>query len=1048
MIDAMKQVRRIIYLIVIVLPFTACKQSALAPTLIWSVYGQDVTEQSQLHFELFQPAGVPILIRASGYEVEFELTTSIVGTKESYSTRTPYMRLGPQFQLLDKKSTNTTIRITVTAINFTRNAHVSVEAYSLSETDQVNRNQVHAYDLISDALASTQSQSTDLWESNVRKLREASQILERLDQIETRMWVDCYVSYFTYFPLYQYDEAIAKSEILENEAHKLGLVEIELLALQIQGQALIERNSKDSEAKARQKLLDAQSVFDHAIELAEKEGLYFEVAWLINNKGLGFHYADDFSNALAEYTRSKLAAANLSERFLFSLTDKNIVNIQSELDNPTEALERLERIYLSTPANNLPRQGRVLVEIAGLHRILYEFPASISKLNTALGIFEEIEDLESISRTQFFLAQAYIEVGNNARASELLKLSLVGLESANYGLGLYSSHRLLANIHRHAGEFSLMAFHRNEQSELVATDQDRALVLIETGKDFYSQGRLDESREAFERSENIDLAPKFEYLRVISELYLCLIKVQRELHCNEILGDPLLAKIKQIRNVKAKSEATYLLSQINIAIGNQDEAFLVLNDLIDDIHFYRSTIPGVLGAWFWENNKEVFETYIKLAADKHTQMSVNARESLNAIHKIKAVGAPSKMVTTSARENAKSLSVAREVRVLIAKMESDKPELSDSAPNSEIDSLILKKSSHIAQSILKSNSDQLIKMLQNMPENSALLSIYLFEKQTYVWLANKADLILKKLPNDVSLDIALERALKNFRYQENIPIQSELDYLGNALIGPIYEKIPETILFLPLGKLNGFPLDALRVDDHYLIEKHQVVNISSIDSINSLSSVGFLKTSTENIFLAGGSVHNDPELTDLPGVTEELANIRATFNTSGVFFANKDHLLTEQFQSKEASTADIIHIASHAIIDLNYPELSRILLNAYTVEKHGTAQSILTPSDVESGHYEAGLVVLSACQTSGINNFAFDSNLGFVHQFLDSGARMVMATLWPIPDKDTEGLIASFYKSLKARNHVLSALTNAKREHIGNAKAIQTGAWAAFQLYL
>ena len=145
------------------------------------------------------------------------------------------------------------------------------------------------------------------------------------------------------------------------------------------------------------------------------------------------------------------------------------------------------------------------------------------------------------------------------------------------------------------------------------------------------------------------------------------------------------------------------------------------------------------------------------------------------------------------------------------------------------------------------------------------------------------------------------------------------------------------------------------------------------------------------------------------------------------------------------SGADLIHIASHGTIDFEYPELSRLILSG---QPYGGTPDYLTPLDIRQVSIKADLVVLSACETTGHNNFHFDSHLGFVSEFLQMGAGAVIASLWPVSDQNTHKFMVNFYSALLEGAQIPDALIRTKREHLHTLQGSSIRNWASFQIYI
>lgn len=108
-------------------------------------------------------------------------------------------------------------------------------------------------------------------------------------------------------------------------------------------------------------------------------------------------------------------------------------------------------------------------------------------------------------------------------------------------------------------------------------------------------------------------------------------------------------------------------------------------------------------------------------------------------------------------------------------------------------------------------------------------------------------------------------------------------------------------------------------------------------------------------------------------------------------------------------TARIVHIATHATVDLANPLLSFLTL----------ADGPLDAWKFFRFAPDAELVVLSACQTSqsarGLFSLSPVAGVGSLAELaIEGGARWVVASLWPVSDPTTAPFMAGFYTRLQA----------------------------------
>jgi CHAT domain-containing protein/tetratricopeptide (TPR) repeat protein len=150
--------------------------------------------------------------------------------------------------------------------------------------------------------------------------------------------------------------------------------------------------------------------------------------------------------------------------------------------------------------------------------------------------------------------------------------------------------------------------------------------------------------------------------------------------------------------------------------------------------------------------------------------------------------------------------------------------------------------------------------------------------------------------------------------------------------------------------------------------------------------------------------------------------------------------------SSELNQYQIVHFATHSLLNNQHPELSGIVLSL--VDEQGQAQDgFLRLYEVYNLKLEADLVVLSACQTALGKDVEAEGLVGLTRGFMHAGAPRVVASLWKVGDKATAELMQRFYqKMLKDGLRPAAALRAAQITMLKEKQWAAAYYWAGFVL--
>src|SRR5262249_37060547 len=107
----------------------------------------------------------------------------------------------------------------------------------------------------------------------------------------------------------------------------------------------------------------------------------------------------------------------------------------------------------------------------------------------------------------------------------------------------------------------------------------------------------------------------------------------------------------------------------------------------------------------------------------------------------------------------------------------------------------------------------------------------------------------------------------------------------------------------------------------------------------------------------------------------------------------------------------VVHLATHGLLNSRHPELSGIVLSL--VDERGRPQNgFLRLHDIYNLRLNAGLVVMSACQTGLGKEVKGEGLVGLTRGFMYAGAARVVASLWSVRDQATAELMKRFYQGM------------------------------------
>lgn len=180
-------------------------------------------------------------------------------------------------------------------------------------------------------------------------------------------------------------------------------------------------------------------------------------------------------------------------------------------------------------------------------------------------------------------------------------------------------------------------------------------------------------------------------------------------------------------------------------------------------------------------------------------------------------------------------------------------------------------------------------------------------------------------------------------------------------------------------------------------------------------------------------------LLPIPGVEKEMQGIKNSM------FAKKitGSSATEQRFKEEVGKYNILHLAMHSIINNNQPMLSKLVFyqNNDTVE-----DGMLNTYELFSMDLNAGLAVLSACNTGSGKLLKGEGVMNLARGFIYAGVPCIVMTMWSVDDESSARIVKKFYEYLEDGMPKDEALRQAKLDLLNEGDPLRSHPfyWAAY----
>jgi len=277
-------------------------------------------------------------------------------------------------------------------------------------------------------------------------------------------------------------------------------------------------------------------------------------------------------------------------------------------------------------------------------------------------------------------------------------------------------------------------------------------------------------------------------------------------------------------------------------------------------------------------------------------------------------------------------------------------------------------------------------------------------------------------------------------------------------VKPIESRITgaRVVCIVPDGALWELPFQALQTKSgKFLIDQHAIFYAPSLTVLREMQSRAAQRPRGERKvrLLAFGdpivpnaiqsefrSVYRGVSLGPLPETEKEVRSIAALYGPrNSSVHVRKD--AREEVVKSEAGSFDILHFATHGILDDQNALYSRLLFSPPTT---GDDDGMLEAREIMDLDLHADLAVLSACDTARGRVGAGEGSIGMAWALFVAGCPTSVVSRWEVNSASTTDLMIAFHRNLRRGQSKGEALRHAALQLRKKTAYRHPFYWAAF----
>jgi CHAT domain-containing protein/tetratricopeptide (TPR) repeat protein len=796
----------------------------------------------------------------------------------------------------------------------------------------------------------------------------------------------------------------------------------------------------------------------------------------------------DFRRALENYEQALEICRSNNDLRCAAEAANNSGNDASKLGQFNESLSRLQEAVKDWQELSLPnRVGQTFSNLGNLFRHSADFDQAISMYDRARTLLRNREPI-AYAIVLSNLGLCYMDVGQLDKAQIYFQMAIHG------ETGIKEAENDLILSHMHLGRNLMLEGRFHEALPILertvaeaasrSNRETRAYTLNNLGQLLWRLNQNDAAESRLKSALELHRGLGDKRGEAVALHYLGLIARKRgDLNeARSLLGQALqLRHDYGMRNDAADS--LYELADLELSTGNAAQAKSLAEEALPLLEGVRSHVPGAtLRASFYARRRNLLDLLVAIAMrpeNKDATVDGLIAAEFGRGRALLDLLAERRLSATQPAELAEQQARIRKDMNLLSQRKAAGPNEERQlkrqieqliAKDLEVEALIKESvnSNEPGARLLTSVNDLQREVLT--PQR-AILEYQLGERASYVWLVRDQQIKVFQLPRRVLIEAEVAAATSLFskilERRRDPAMQAAFEKammrLSVTLLGPFKTAdLPQSIILVLDGDLNRVPFAALRFSNRqYLGVQHDLLRAPSAAFLlqgNEPRPVSKFPKSVLALYdpifsaddpRASSELRKRKDLVDqhfarLP-FHEELTIITRFVPRSRYDFMGGADANTRALQRLPLERYGILHFSTHAVINDEIPELSRISLSVVDGQGHPVS-GFLFPYQLADLRMRGTVVVLSACDTALGKKVLGEGMMGFSSSLFSAGASQLVLTTDEVDAQASSGFLSAVYTHFLGpdRTTMEHALTLARQSFLKSERWSDPYYWASY----